>query len=36
MVVEIEVVVGILALLWVLSGFGGGHTDWLKRDHLLR
>ena len=35
MVLEIEVVLGILALAWIFSGFAGGNTAWLSRVHLF-
>lgn len=35
MVVEIEVVLVVLALGWILSGFAGRSSHWLTRVHLV-
>ena len=35
MVVQIEVVLVVLALGWILSGFAGRSTHWLTRVHLV-
>lgn len=35
MVLEIEAVIGILALVWIFSRFAGGDTAWLSRVHLF-
>jgi hypothetical protein len=34
MVIEIEVVLIVLALGWILSGFAGSSDHWLTRVHL--
>ena len=34
MVLELEVVLVVLALVWIASGFSSGSTHWLTRDHL--
>lgn len=34
MTIGIEVVLGVLAVVWLAAGFAGGRTEWLKRRTL--
>ena len=34
MVLELEVVLAILAVVWIASGFSSGSDHWLTREHM--